>query len=40
MYAGDGYLINAPSTGQVVQFALVSSWDGQIVAMRRIGGGS
>ena len=38
MYVGDGYLINAPSTGQVVQFAPVSSWLGQIVAMRQIGG--
>jgi len=34
MYAGDGYLINAPETGEVVQFAPVSSWVGQIVAMR------
>ena len=40
MYVGDGYLINAPQTGQVVQFAPVSSWLGQIVAMRHIGGGS
>jgi len=40
MFVGDGYLINAPETGQVVQFALVSSWESQIVAMRHIGGGS
>jgi cell wall-associated NlpC family hydrolase len=40
MYVGDGYLINAPQTGQVVQFAPVSSWLGQIAAMRHIGGGS
>jgi cell wall-associated NlpC family hydrolase len=37
MYVGDGYLINAPTTGQVVQFALVSSWQSQIVAMRHVG---
>jgi hypothetical protein len=37
MYAGSGMLINAPETGQVVQFAPVSSWQGQIVAMRHIG---
>ena len=37
IYAGNGYLINAPETGQVVQFATVASWQGQIVAMRRIG---
>jgi cell wall-associated NlpC family hydrolase len=37
MYVGDGYLINAPYTGQVVQFASVSSWGSQIVAMRRVG---
>jgi cell wall-associated NlpC family hydrolase len=38
MYVGDGYLINAPETGQVVQFATVASWAGQIVAMRDVGG--
>jgi len=38
LYVGDGYLINAPETGQVVQFALVSSWESQIAAMRHIGG--
>jgi len=38
LYVGDGYLINAPETGQVVQFALVSSWGSQIVALRHIGG--
>jgi cell wall-associated NlpC family hydrolase len=37
MYVGDGMLINAPTTGEVVQFAPVSSWAGQIVAMRHIG---
>jgi cell wall-associated NlpC family hydrolase len=37
MYVGDGMLINAPTTGEVVQFAAVSSWAGQIVAMRHIG---
>jgi hypothetical protein len=30
-------LIDAPRTGQVVQFATVASWQGQIVAMRHIG---
>jgi hypothetical protein len=30
-------LIDAPTTGQVVQFATVASWQGQIVAMRHIG---
>ena len=40
MYVGDGYLINAPQTGQVVQFATVASWEGQIVALRNPGGGS
>jgi len=40
MYVGGGYLINAPQTGQVVQFAPVSSWLGQIAAMRHIGDGS
>jgi hypothetical protein len=30
-------LIQAPETGQVVQFATVASWAGQIVAMRHIG---
>jgi hypothetical protein len=33
-------LINAPETGEDVQFATVASWQGQIVAMRHIGGGS
>jgi cell wall-associated NlpC family hydrolase len=37
LYVGGGFLINAPETGQVVQFAAVSSWQSQIVAMRRIG---
>jgi len=37
MYVGDGMLINAPTTGQVVQFATVSSWLSQIVAMRHVG---
>ncbi|HXL95701.1 MAG TPA: bifunctional lytic transglycosylase/C40 family peptidase [Streptosporangiaceae bacterium] len=36
LYVGDGMLINAPTTGEVVQFATVASW-GQIVAMRHIG---
>jgi cell wall-associated NlpC family hydrolase len=37
MYVGDGLLINAPETGQVVQFATVASWQSQIAAMRHIG---
>lgn len=37
MYVGGGMLIDAPTTGQVVQFATVASWQGQIVAMRHIG---
>jgi cell wall-associated NlpC family hydrolase len=37
MYVGDGMLINAPTTGQVVQFATVASWRGQIVAIQHIG---
>jgi cell wall-associated NlpC family hydrolase len=37
MYVGGGMLIDAPTTGQVVQRAQVSSWQGQIVAMRHIG---
>jgi cell wall-associated NlpC family hydrolase len=37
MYVGDGMLVNAPQTGQVVQFATVASWASQIVAMRHIG---
>jgi cell wall-associated NlpC family hydrolase len=37
MYVGDGMLINAPQTGEVVQFATVASWQSQIVAMRHIG---
>lgn len=37
IYAGGGLLIHAPQTGQVVQFAAVASWAGQIVAMRHIG---
>jgi cell wall-associated NlpC family hydrolase len=37
MFVGDGLLINAPETGEVVQFATVASWQGQIVAMRHIG---
>jgi cell wall-associated NlpC family hydrolase len=40
LYVGDGILINAPSTGRVVQFTTVASWAGQIVAMRSEGGGS
>jgi cell wall-associated NlpC family hydrolase len=40
LYVGDGMLINAPETGDVVQFAPVSSWAGQIVAMRDPVGGS
>jgi hypothetical protein len=35
IYAGNGVLINAPYTGQDVQFARVSDWQSQIVAMRR-----
>jgi cell wall-associated NlpC family hydrolase len=38
LYVGDGMLINAPETGEVVQFATVASWSGQIVAMRSVGG--
>ncbi len=37
LYAGGGMVIHAPTTGQVVQFATVSSWAPQIVAMRHIG---
>jgi cell wall-associated NlpC family hydrolase len=37
MYVGNGMLIDAPQTGSVVQFATVSSWETQIVAMRHIG---
>jgi cell wall-associated NlpC family hydrolase len=40
LYVGDGMLINAPETGEVVQFAEVASWTGQIVAMRDPGDGS
>jgi cell wall-associated NlpC family hydrolase len=35
IYAGGGLLINAPYTGQVVQFARVGTWASQIVAIRR-----
>lgn len=35
IYAENGWLVNAPQTGQDVQFARVSDWQGQIVAMRR-----
>jgi cell wall-associated NlpC family hydrolase len=37
LYVDDGMLIDAPTTGQVVQFASVASWATQIVAMRHIG---
>jgi hypothetical protein len=37
MYVGDGMLVNAPTTGQDVQFDTVASWKSQIVAMRHIG---
>lgn len=37
MYAGNGMLINAPQTGQVVRYEPVSSWKSQIVAMRHVG---
>lgn len=37
MYVGNGLLINAPATGQVVRLEPVSSWKSQIVAMRHIG---
>jgi cell wall-associated NlpC family hydrolase len=37
MYVGNGWLINAPQTGQDVQFARVADWENQIVAMRHIG---
>jgi hypothetical protein len=37
MYVGNGMLIDAPYPGSVVQFAPVSSWEPQIVAMRHIG---
>ncbi len=37
LYVGGGMLIDAPTTGQVVQFATVASWAAQIVAMRHIG---
>jgi cell wall-associated NlpC family hydrolase len=36
MYVGEGLLINAPETGEVVQFATVASWQSQIAAMRHI----
>lgn len=36
MFVGNGMLIQAPQTGQVVQFATVASWKSQIAAMRRI----
>jgi soluble lytic murein transglycosylase-like protein len=35
IYAGNGWLIDAPYTGQDVQFARVSDWQSQIVSMRR-----
>jgi cell wall-associated NlpC family hydrolase len=35
IYAGGGWLIDAPETGEVVQFAQVSTWQSQIVAIRR-----
>jgi hypothetical protein len=35
LYAGNGWLINAPATGEVVRFEKVSDWLNQIVAMRR-----
>jgi cell wall-associated NlpC family hydrolase len=37
MYVGNGMLINAPETGEVVRYESVSSWQSQIVAMRHIG---
>lgn len=37
MYVGGGMLIQAPTTGQVVDLVPVSSWQGQIVAMRHVG---
>jgi cell wall-associated NlpC family hydrolase len=37
MYVGNGMLINAPYTGQVVRYESVASWKSQIVAMRHIG---
>ncbi|MBV9450741.1 MAG: bifunctional lytic transglycosylase/C40 family peptidase [Streptosporangiaceae bacterium] len=37
IYAGNGEIIHAPQTGQAVQFASISSWQSQIVAMRHIG---
>ena len=36
MYVGDGMLIQAPTTGQVVDLVPVASWQGQIVALRHI----
>jgi cell wall-associated NlpC family hydrolase len=35
LYVGNGWLIDAPYTGQDVQFAQVATWQSQIVAMRR-----
>lgn len=40
MYVGNGWLIDAPYTGQVVRFEQVSTWRSQIVAMRHISGGT
>jgi cell wall-associated NlpC family hydrolase len=37
LYVGNGWLINAPYTGQDVRFARVADWASQIVAMRHIG---
>lgn len=37
MYVGNGMLINAPYTGQVVRLEPVAKWRSQIVAMRHIG---
>jgi cell wall-associated NlpC family hydrolase len=36
MYIGSGLIINAPHTGDVVRIATLASWQGDILAARRI----
>jgi cell wall-associated NlpC family hydrolase len=36
MYIGDGLIINAPHTGDVVRIATLADWKPQILAARRV----
>lgn len=36
MFIGQGLIINAPRTGDVIRIATLASWKSQILAVRRV----